>query len=130
MSQRSKGRNGEGKDLSIHFNPDDPQEARALEMSRLLAGSKHGRRREAIIALLDGLYTVYEQTGAMMGGNEIYNAITAVIMTDEQPRPVQKSLAPATPSSSRVKETTNAKSDRDITNAMASSAAAFGFFDD
>ena len=40
----------------------DPAERKALEAARLLA-AKHGRRKQAIIALLEAVYTCYEQTG-------------------------------------------------------------------
>jgi hypothetical protein len=71
-----KRRNGEGEGISIHFDQSDPQERRALTMAKLLAG-KHGRRKQAIVALLDAMYSHYEDTGELLTATAIQNAIMA-----------------------------------------------------
>lgn len=69
-----KRRNGEGEGISIHFDKDDPQEHRAMEMAKLLA-NKHGRRKQAIVALLDAMYSHYQETGELLSATAIQNAI-------------------------------------------------------
>jgi hypothetical protein len=69
-----KRRNGEGEGISIHFDQNDPQEHRALEMAKLLA-NKHGRRKQAIVALLDAMYSHYQETGELLSATAIQNAV-------------------------------------------------------
>ena len=71
-----KGRNGEGDSLTVYFDCSDPAERKALEAARLLA-TKHGRRKQAIIALLEAVYTSYEQTGELMSASAISSALLA-----------------------------------------------------
>jgi hypothetical protein len=70
----TKRRNGVGESLTVYFDQNDPQERRALEMAKLLA-SKHGRRKQAIVALLDAMYTHYQETGELLSTTAIQNAI-------------------------------------------------------
>ena len=77
MAQRrmvSKRRNGAGDSVTVYFDQDDPQEQRALEMAKLLA-LKHGRRKQAIVALLDAMYSAYMETGELLTATAIQNAI-------------------------------------------------------
>jgi hypothetical protein len=74
MLMAQKRRNGEGEGISIHFDKDDPQERRAMQMAKLLAG-KHGRRKQAIVALLDAMYCHYQETGELLSATEIQNAV-------------------------------------------------------
>lgn len=67
---RAKGRNGVGDQVVINFDLKDPQERRALEAARLLA-TKHGRRKQAIVALLSAVYAYYEQTGELLSAQDI-----------------------------------------------------------
>ena len=71
-----KGRNGEGDSVTVYFDATDPAERKALEAARLLA-TKHGRRKQAIIALLEAVYTCYEQTGELMSASAISSALLA-----------------------------------------------------
>ncbi len=70
----SKRRNGAGESVTVYFDQNDPQEWRALEMAKLLA-LKHGRRKQAIVALLDALYSAYQETGELLTATAIQNAI-------------------------------------------------------
>lgn len=72
---RRKGRNGVGLSITVTFDKHDNLERKAQEMSCLLA-SKHGRRKNAIVALLAAMYDYYEQTGELMTATAIQNAIT------------------------------------------------------
>ncbi len=69
-----KGSNGTGDSLTVMFDQSDPAERRALEAARLLA-AKHGRRKSAIIALLEAVYSRYEQTGELLSASEITSAL-------------------------------------------------------
>jgi hypothetical protein len=73
-STKAKGRNGEGDSLTVFFDQSDPAERRALEAARLLA-TKHGRRKQVIVTLLESIYTYYEQTGDLLSATEIANAL-------------------------------------------------------
>lgn len=75
-AKAQKGRNGVGDTLTVYFDCSDPAERKALEAARLLA-TKHGRRKQAIIALLEAVYTCYEQTGELMSASEISTALMA-----------------------------------------------------
>src|SRR5512134_515085 len=70
----TKRRNGVGESLTVYFDQNDPQERRALEMAKLLA-SKHGRRKQAIVALLDAMYSRYQETGELLSATAIQNAV-------------------------------------------------------
>jgi hypothetical protein len=72
--KQGKRQNGTGESLTVYFDKTDPQEARALEMSKLLA-AKHGRRKDAIVALLSALYEVCESTGQILTPTDIINAL-------------------------------------------------------
>jgi hypothetical protein len=72
--KQPKGRNGVGDSVTVFFDKTDPAERRALEAARLLA-AKHGRRKSAIIALLEAVYAHYEQTGELMSSAEITGAL-------------------------------------------------------
>jgi hypothetical protein len=72
--KQTKGRNGVGDSVTVFFDQSDPAERRALEAARLLA-AKHGRRKSAIIALLEAVYAHYEQTGELMSSAEITGAL-------------------------------------------------------
>lgn len=67
---RRKGANGTGDILTVNFDTSDPSERRALEAARLLA-AKHGRRKQVVIALLEAVYSHYEQTGEVLTAPEI-----------------------------------------------------------
>jgi hypothetical protein len=73
-AKAQKGRNGVGDSLTVYFDCSDPAERKALEAARLLA-TKHGRRKQAIIALLEAVYNCYEQTGELMSASEISTAL-------------------------------------------------------
>jgi hypothetical protein len=72
--KQEKGRNGVGDSLTVFFDQSDPAERKALEAARLLA-AKHGRRKQAIVALLEAVYTCYEQTGELMSATTISAAL-------------------------------------------------------
>ncbi|MEO8392865.1 MAG: hypothetical protein ABI700_07720 [Chloroflexota bacterium] len=70
-----KGVNGTGDSVTVYFDAADPAERKALEAARLLA-VKHGRRKQAIVALLEAVYNYYEQTGELISASEISGALT------------------------------------------------------
>lgn len=70
----TKGRNGTGDSVTLYFDRSDPAERRALEAARLLA-AKHGRRKQAIVALLEAVYSHYEATGELMSASAITSAL-------------------------------------------------------
>jgi hypothetical protein len=72
--RKQKGVNGVGQFVSLTFDISDPQEAAALAAAQLLA-SKHGRRKQAVVAFLSALYEVYETTGKLLSPVEIANAV-------------------------------------------------------
>lgn len=76
-TSRRKSPNGEGDIVTLYFNESDHQEARALEMAKLLA-QRHGRRKATLVAALDALYAVYETTGEIPSTTEIANALAAL----------------------------------------------------
>jgi hypothetical protein len=67
--------------LTVYFDQNDPQESRALEMAKLLA-SKHGRRKQAIVALLDAMYSHYQETGELLSATAIQNAVMNASVND------------------------------------------------
>lgn len=69
-AKTQKGSNGTGDTLTVYFDRSDPAERKALEAARLLA-AKHGRRKQAIIALLEAIYSHYEATGELLSASEI-----------------------------------------------------------
>lgn len=69
-----KGCNGSGESLTVFFDKSDPQQQAALSMSQML-GSKHGLRKEVIVALLSALYERYESTGELLTPIAVTNAI-------------------------------------------------------
>lgn len=73
-AKSSKGRNGTGDSVTLYFDRSDPAERRALEAAQLLA-AKHGRRKQAIVALLEAVYSHYEQTGELMSASAITSAL-------------------------------------------------------
>ena len=73
-AKRTKGVNGAGETVVVNFDMADPSERRALEAARLLA-SKHGRRKAAILALLEAIYSRYEATGELMTPTQIAAAL-------------------------------------------------------
>src|SRR3954462_14279439 len=73
-AKAQKGRNGVGDSLTVYFDRSNPAERKALEAARLLA-IKHGRRKQAIIALLEAVYTHYEATGELMSASVISSAL-------------------------------------------------------
>lgn len=96
-----KGRNGEGDSLTVYFDCSDPAERKALEAARLLA-TKHGRRKQAIIALLEAIYTSYEQTGELMSASAISSALLA--QNSPAPRPQVKLVSTDTLPSDRRRQ--------------------------
>src|SRR5262245_57149970 len=72
-----KCENGSGDILTVFFDPDDPQEARALEMAKLLA-QKHGRRKSTVVALLDSMYRHYQATGELLSATDIATAVGSI----------------------------------------------------
>lgn len=97
MANGKRG-NGSGVSITIQFDADDPQDARALMMSQRLATAKHGRRRQVIIALLDAMEQHYQQTGvvlspvqiaALIAGGQVTAAPTAA------PQPTRLDAPPA-----------------------------------
>jgi len=73
-AKQRKGANGTGASLTVYFDISDPAERKALEAARLLA-AKHGRRKQAIIALLEAVYNQYEATGDLLSSAEITAAL-------------------------------------------------------
>jgi hypothetical protein len=71
---KRKGSNGTGDSLTVYFDCSDPAERKALEAARLLA-AKHGRRKQAIIALLEAIYNRYEASGELISASEISSAL-------------------------------------------------------
>jgi hypothetical protein len=67
---KGKGRNGEGEGITLRFDQQDKTERRALQMSKLLA-SKHGRRKQAIVALLATMMDIFEESGEILDAREI-----------------------------------------------------------
>ncbi|MEO8394345.1 MAG: hypothetical protein ABI700_15240 [Chloroflexota bacterium] len=63
-ARKTKGQNGVGDSITMFFDVSDPSERRALEASRLLA-AKHGRRKAALVAMLDAIYQIYQVTGEL-----------------------------------------------------------------
>lgn len=75
MAGNGKGANGTGDKIVIRFDDlSDLTEQRALEAARLLA-IKHGRRRQAIVAMLEAVYLHYERTGELLSASQIGIAI-------------------------------------------------------
>ena len=75
MAQKPQKRcNGLGESLTVFFDKSDPQQQAALSMSQML-GSKHGLRKEVIVALLAALYERYELTGELLTPIAVTNAI-------------------------------------------------------
>jgi len=72
--RKQKGANGVGQFVSLTFDTSDPQEAAALRAAQLLA-SKHGRRKQAVVAFLSALYEVYQETGVLLSPVQIANAV-------------------------------------------------------
>ncbi len=79
-----KGRNGTGETVTLSFDTSDPAERKALNAARLLA-TKHGRRKQAIVALLEAVYTHYEATGELMSASAISAALTGQGGATERP---------------------------------------------
>lgn len=75
-AKAQKGSNGTGDTLTVYFDRSDPAECKALEAARLLA-AKHGRRKQAIIALLEAVYSHYEATGELLSASEISAGLTS-----------------------------------------------------
>ena len=73
---KSKRPNGAGDSVTVYFDKNDPQESRALEMAKLLAG-KHGRRKQVVIAVLEAMYLHFERTGELLTSTAVANAITS-----------------------------------------------------
>lgn len=84
-AKRTKGVNGAGETVVVNFDMADPSERRALEAARLLA-SKHGRRKAAILALLEAIYTRYEATGELMTPTQIAAALNGQAATVARPQ--------------------------------------------
>ena len=70
----NKGVNGTGNSVTVYFDTTDPAERKALEAAQMLA-SKHGRRKQAIVALLEAVYNVYETSGELLSATEISAAL-------------------------------------------------------
>lgn len=79
--RKAKGNNGVGQFVSLTFDTSDPQEAAALAAAQLLA-SKHGRRKQAVVAFLSALYEVYQETGVLLSPVQIANAVQGVTLAD------------------------------------------------
>ena len=75
--KQGKGRNGEGQSVSLFFDTRDPMESKALAMSQVLA-SKHGRRKQVLIAALAALYDAYMDTGELPTATTVANALSGV----------------------------------------------------
>lgn len=94
--KRTKGVNGVGTSITLRFDESDPLEAAALAMSQLLA-SKHGRRKDAIVAFLAAAYQHYESTGKLLTTADITTALqpsdgrptTGLTLTIGQPAPAE-----------------------------------------
>lgn len=87
--KQSKGRNGEGQSVSLFFDTRDPMESKALAMSQVLA-SKHGRRKQVLIAALAALYDAYLESGELPTATTVANALSGM------GTPPPRSFAPAT----------------------------------
>ena len=83
-AKRTKGANGAGDSVVVNFDLNDPSERRALEAARLLA-SKHGRRKQAILALLEAIYARYEITGELMTPAQIAAALSGQVAAPQRP---------------------------------------------
>ena len=125
--------NGTGKGITINdLSPDDPQQARALAMSQMLA-EHHGRRRGVIIALLDAMYQHYERTGELMSGAEVYARILGgSVPTTPAPAPRQPAPAPR-PEKASARRSAKAEKARATSRAeelaAATAASGAGWFD-
>ena len=141
-TKRAKGANGVGDSVVVNFDMSDPSERRALEAARLLA-AKHGRRKQAILALLEAIYARYETTGELMTPAQIAAALSGQ-MTPAQRPPLgfvaakgQPITAPPTPAFStseageppRVTLDTGSAPATDWHQKFANAADAWGFFD-
>jgi hypothetical protein len=73
-AHKTKRQNGTGNSITLFFDLSDASERRALEASKLLA-SKHGRRKAALVAMLDAIYRVYESSGELLSPAEIGAAL-------------------------------------------------------
>ena len=71
---KRKGINGSGDSVTVFFDISDPAERKALSAAKLLA-AKHGRRKQAIIALLEAVYDHYEASGELLTTAEITGAL-------------------------------------------------------
>lgn len=93
-----KRSNGAGDSVTVYFDKTDTQERRALEAAQLLA-RKHGRRKDAIVALLAAMYDHYEQTGELLTATAIQNAISGVNVGRVPPSTFNPAplIAPAVP---------------------------------
>lgn len=132
--RNSKASNGEGQTITVTgFDLNDPQEQRALAMSQLLA-TKHGRRKQVIVALLDAMYQHYNATGEIMSGSEVYQRViggTAPASTLLPPPPARRAEQPPAPKKEkRVKVEKVNTSDRAAQIAAATVASGVGWFDD
>jgi len=78
MGGAAKGQNGTGDRILIRFDdPNDATDMRALAGAQILA-QKHGRRRQAIVAMLEAIYIRYEATGELLSASQISAALTGV----------------------------------------------------
>lgn len=94
-SKAGKGNNGTGASVTLYFDISDPAERKALNAARLLA-TKHGRRKQAIVALLEAVYVHYEQTGELMSASTISSCLTGQgRIHDRQSEVFTRSVAPA-----------------------------------
>src|SRR5215207_893222 len=82
--RKAKGNNGVGQFVSLTFDISDPREAAALRAAQLLA-SKHGRRKQAVVAFLSAVWEVYQETGKLLDPIEIANAVQAASMGSRYP---------------------------------------------
>jgi len=80
----SKGVNGVGVLVVVNFDENDPAERRALQAAQLLA-SKHGRRKQAILALFEAVFARYEATGEVMTPLQIAVALSTIQPAAQRP---------------------------------------------
>lgn len=127
MARVAKGQNGTGDRILIRFdNPNDPTDMRALAGAQVLA-QKHGRRRQAIVAMLEAIYLRYEATGELLSASQISAALTGAgniqpALSAPRPAPIiqRNNLVQLTAGKSASKEEIAA-------NFVASAGAAFSW---
>ena len=122
-----KGKNGVGDSVTVFFQSTDAGERRALEMAKLLA-QKHGRRKAAIVALLDAMYQHYQISGEVLSSAEVYARLIAGSQSAQpasastEPRRERPRSLPRKPGVARVQQD-NKERVQELAQAAVASAA-------